>query len=253
MMVRWMKNMGLALSFGTIVPLPDLGSIDDKTLRSSVGFLPIVGLILGLALWGLNAALAQMLPREMAAIIVLALYIIATGGLHLDGLMDTMDAIGSRKLHQEALAVMKDSRVGAMGAIAASLLLIGKALAFSKFPITANPGPWVAVPMIARTTAIWSMAWSPAATEHGLGSLYAQKIPRTTMTVATMGGLLGLWVFLPIRAAAILLLLSVGMTLAWTRFVRHRFGGSTGDTYGALIEMVEWLGFLILTGGWVHG
>lgn len=253
MIVRWMKNFGLALSFGTIAPLPDLGPVDDKTLRTSIGFLPIVGLILGLALWGANAALALLLPRAVAAIIVLTLYVLATGGLHLDGLMDTMDAIGSRKPAQEALAVMKDSRVGAMGTIAASLLLIGKVLAFSKFPITISPGPWVAVPIIARTAAVWSMSRSPAASERGLGAIYAQKIPGATFALASMAGLLGVWVFLPVKAAVILILVSFALTLGWTQFVRRRFGGSTGDTYGALIEMVEWVGFLILTGGWVHG
>ncbi len=252
-MTRWVRNLGLALSFGTIIPIPDRGPIDDEALLASVSFFPIVGLILGLALWGLNAAFSLVLPRQISAIMALALYTMATGGLHLDGLMDTFDAIGSRKPAREALLIMKDSRVGAMGALAASLLLIGKALAFSKLPLTANPGAWVAVPIIARLAVVWSMPLAPAAAETGLGVLYAQRISPKTLIVATVLGLLGVGLLLSTQAAIILSLLGLGLTLGWTRYIQRRFGGSTGDTYGALIEIVEWVGFLMLTGGWAHG
>lgn len=250
---RWFKSVGLVLSFGTIFPMPNLGSVDDVSLRRSIAWFPLVGLLLGLALWGVITALACIVPRAVAAIMALALYTVATGGLHLDGLMDTMDALGSRKPAALALAIMKDSRVGAMGAIAGILLLMGKALAFSHLPLTASPGAWVAVPMIARAAVIWPMAKAPAAQESGLGAIYAQKIPLRSIITATAMGLLGVWLLVPFVAALVLSLVTVLMAWGWTRFIARRFGGFTGDTYGALIEIVEWLGFLVLTGGFGHG
>ena len=253
MIGRWFKSLGLVLSFGTIFPMPNLGSVDDNSLRRSIAWFPLVGLILGLALWGVNAVSAWIVPRAVAALIALTLYTLATGGLHLDGLMDTLDAIGSRKPATLALAIMKDSRIGAMGAIAAILLLMGKALAFSRLPLTASPGAWVAVPMMARAAVIWPMALAPAAGDSGLGATYAQKIPLRSIIIAIAMGILGVWLLLPVVAALVLTAVTIAMAWSWTRFIARRFGGFTGDTYGALIEIVEWLGFLVLTGGFSHG
>lgn len=252
-MGRWLKSVALALSFGTIFPMPDLAPVDNDNLRHSIAWFPLVGLLLGLALWGVSTTLALIVPRSIAAILALTLYTLATGGLHLDGLMDTMDAIGSRKPAALALVIMKDSRIGAMGAIAAIILLMGKALAFSHLPLTASPGAWVAVPMMARAAVVWPMAAAPSAQESGLGAIYAQKVPGRSIFTATALGILGVWFLLPMVAALVLSLVTAGLAWGWTRFITRRFGGFTGDTYGALVEIVEWLGFLMLTGGVFHG
>ncbi len=246
------KGFILALGFATIVPMPRLASVDQDALRRSMGFFPVAGLVLGLFLWALIWTGAQLVPRSVAALLALALYVLVTGALHLDGLADTFDALGSRKPPVKALEVMKDSRIGTMGAVAVILVLLGKALAFTRIPVN-GPGPWMVVPVLARTSVVWSMKWAPAARPEGLGALYAGRLTPSTVVAATVVGVLAAATLLSWPHALLLVLLSLGMTLVWVLVVRRRFGGATGDTYGALLEVVEWVGFLSLTGGWGHG
>lgn len=254
MIRRLYVSLMLAFSFGTLMPLPDLGDLDESHLRLSVGFLPVAGAVLGLILWSVVRFSRLIFPTSVAALIGLGLYTLLTGGLHVDGWMDTWDAIGSRKPPDQALAIMKDSRVGAMGVMAAIILLLGKYTAISHIP---RPWAlWVAVPVLARATAVWSMALSPAARNEGLGALYAERVPRLALVLASLWALI-LLVFVTLTSSlvsmAALFVLALLMATAGTAWIRRRFGGSTGDTYGALIEATELIGFLIVTGRWIHG
>lgn len=242
----------LIMAFATIVPMPSMTGVDDTALRRSIGFFPVAGWVLGLFLWGAMWVTAHLMPRGPAAVVVLAAYVLLTGALHLDGLADTFDAIGSRKSAHDALTVMKDSRIGTMGAVAVMLVLIGKVIAFSHLSAT-SLGVWVVVPVLARTSVVWSMMGTPAARPEGLGALYAQHLSKWTVAGATGVSLITATLLMPWHEALGLMLLAVASTVVWTRVIRKRFGGSTGDTYGALLEIVEWVGFLAVTGGWGYG
>ena len=246
------RSLVLVMAFGTIVPMPAITGVDDAALRRSMGFLPVAGWVLGLFLWGAMWVTAHLMPHGPAAVVVLAAYVLLTGALHLDGLADTFDALGSRKAAPGALAVMKDSRIGTMGAVAVMLVLMGKGVAFAHLSVT-TLGVWVVVPVLARTTVVWSMMEVPAARPEGLGALYAGQLSKWTVAGATMVGLLTAAALLPWQRALLLLLLSAAVTAVWSLAIRRRFGGATGDTYGALLEMVEWAGFLAVTGGWGYG
>lgn len=246
------KSLVLVITFATIVPMPTVGSVDDPAFRRSMAFFPVVGLILGFLLSGSMWLGARFLPRFAAALMSLTLYVLITGALHLDGLADTFDALASRKPARDALAVMKDSRIGTMGAAAVMLVLMGKVTAFSYLPINAW-GVWVVVPALARTSVIWLMAGVPAARPQGIGALYAGRLSKWTVIGATAVGLLAALVLLSWQQALVLLSLSAAVTALWAVLIRRRFGGASGDTYGALLEIVEWVGFLALTGGLGYG
>lgn len=252
MMASMGRRIWLALSFGTVLPVPRLRAVDKQELQRSVGFFPLVGLLLGATLWASVWLLGRDLPRWPVALLALTLYAVLTGGLHLDGLMDTMDAVGSRKPPREALDIMKDSHVGAMGTLAAILLLLGKASAFASLS-SRHPGVWIAVPMMARMAVVWSMVLAPPARPSGLGALYARQISWRTVTLATLLGVGGAFWLVSWQSAALLTVLAVTVTWGWTGFVGRRFGGSTGDTFGALVEIMEWAGFLAMVGVWAHG
>ncbi|NMP23887.1 adenosylcobinamide-GDP ribazoletransferase [Sulfobacillus harzensis] len=246
------KSLVLVMAFGTIVPMPAVTGVDDAALRRSIGFFPAAGWVLGLFLWGAMWVTAHLMPHGPAAVVVLAAYVLLTGALHLDGLADTFDALGSRKSAPGALAVMKDSRIGTMGAVAVMLVLMGKVVAFAHLSATAM-GVWVVVPVLARTSVVWLMMGTPAARPDGLGALYARQLSKWTVAGATGVGLLTAAALMPWHEALLVVLLAVASTVLWARLIRHRFGGSTGDTYGALLEIVEWVGFLAVTGGWGYG
>ena len=247
-----LKSLVLIMTFGTIVPMPTLSDVDDAALRRSMGFFPVAGWVMGLFLWSVMWIATHFMAPMASALIVLTAYVVLTGALHLDGLADAFDALGSRQSAQTALAIMKDSRIGAIGAIALVLVLLGKLVAFAQLTV-APIGVWVVVPVLARTAVVWLMVVVPAARPEGLGALYARKLSGWTVAGATAVCFLTAAILMPWSTALELILLGAVLTAVWARLTVKRLGGATGDTYGALLEMVEWAGFLAVTGGWAYG
>ncbi|WDM02990.1 adenosylcobinamide-GDP ribazoletransferase [Alicyclobacillus cycloheptanicus] len=241
-MVKW---FWIAVQFATILPTPRLREVSVEALRHSVMFYPVVGMGLGAVLWGADWVLSHRLPALASTLCALALYTLLGGALHLDGLMDTADAVGSRRPRAQALDIMKDSRVGAMGVVAAVFVIGGKVSALSSLPPGAI-GVYLAVPAVSRACMVLSMALSPAAREGGLGAVYARQIPAAALWTTVGLALVVCAVSLPLEPALLLLVVGAVVTIAFTWFVRVRFGGTTGDTYGALNELVEWIGWTVL-------
>lgn len=241
-LVKWFI---LALQFTTIFPIPARGSVSESDLRHSVVFYPVAGFVLGCVLWGLQSILIHLLSVSAATVFSLAVYTFITGGLHLDGLMDTADALGSHRSRERALEIMRDSRIGAMGAIAGIFLLAGKGTALATI---SNHAYWllILVPGLSRLGMVWSMKMAPYAREQsGLGQIYAQKIPLWTELFATAIVGAAFWITFSYRGLSVIVFAFVFVWL-YTVFMTKRFGGMTGDTYGALNELLEWLGWLFL-------
>lgn len=240
--VRWLI---LALQFTTIIPTPALPNVSESELRYSVLFYPVVGLGLGSLLWGMETYFTHFLSVPAATVFSLAVYTLVTGGLHLDGLMDTADGLGSRRSRERALEIMRDSRIGAMGAIAGILLLAGKGTAIAGISGTETM-LFFLVPGLSRLGMIWSMKMAPyARAESGLGKVYARKIPLWTELFATVMIGTAFWMAYSFKGIAALVL-TFAFVCLYTFFMKRRFGGMTGDTYGALNELLEWLGWLFL-------
>lgn len=237
----------LAIQFLTIVPIPNFGSVSERDMRASVIFFPFVGLGLGTIMWEVERLALHMFPPLVSALLALAVLTLMTGMLHLDGFMDLFDALGSRKKGSAALAVMKDSRVGALGASAGMLLLLGKFAALTNLPVDQNQiGLFIFPPMLARLAMIWVMAVAPAATpQQGVGGFYARQLPWFVVLGATVFtfGLALMW----LHWQQVLLdgLILVAVVILYALFLTRRFGGMTGDMYGALNELVEWLFFTL--------
>ncbi|RIV29294.1 adenosylcobinamide-GDP ribazoletransferase [Alicyclobacillaceae bacterium I2511] len=250
----WGRTFALAVTFLSIIPVPTLADVSQQELRHSVTWYPWVGALLGGVAFVVQGAAGLVLPPLPATGLALGVYTLLTGGLHVDGLMDTADALGSRHNREAALAVMKDSRVGAMGVLVAVLLLGGKWSALAALP-TRDLWAFVAVPTVARMALVWSMTLAPSARPQGLGAFYARGIGRkvvggaavSTVFLTFLPGLVGksagdnVWM-----CTVALWLLTAGLTLAFTHWMTRRFGGMTGDTYGALNELVEWSGWLLV-------
>lgn len=246
MLVRVIRTFILAIQFGTIFPTPQLEDVKESELRISVVWFPVIGFLLGLLMWLVLLGILRVLPTWPANVLVLTMYTGLTGALHMDGLMDTMDAIGSRRKGLDALAIMKDSRVGAIGVVAGILLLGGKLVALTSLS-RHGIGVITMVPMISRLSMVWSMALASSARgKSGLGGLYAQQIPAWVIQTATaLTMLFGLFL-LPWQHFLVLLLSAAALSWIFTQWMKHRFGGTTGDTYGALNEIIEWFGWNLL-------
>ncbi|WP_309121122.1 adenosylcobinamide-GDP ribazoletransferase [Paenibacillus sp.] len=251
----WVSAAAAAVQLMTRVPLPFASAWNERVARRSIAFYPLAGLVVGVLVGSFYWGLSLLLPPSAASAIVVAAWVWVTGGLHLDGWMDTADALGSNRSRERMLEIMKDPRVGAMGVAAGVLLLLGKyAFVLSLLEYTAagslNLAAAVAcVPIVARAFAPWAVAlWPYAGGSGGMGAAMRSAGPRHALASAAVGAAclaaaLALFgsgdplFMLPIAlAGAALAALTGAVMAAW---LSRRFGGLTGDAYGALIEGIE--------------
>ncbi len=239
--MKRLKWLILAINFLTVIPVFQLKGVHEEDLLKSVVFFPAVGLLLGAFTWLVDRFSYPTFGKGIAAFLALAALALLTGLLHLDGLMDLGDALGSRKPREQALDIMKDSHVGAIGAGLGMLVLLGKWVALKKLT-GANLELWLLPPLYSRLGMVWLMAISPPARKGiGLSGFYAQKISVTVLIIASVYSLVfALW-WLPFPHFLIdTILLALGIA-CYDLWIRRRFGGMTGDLYGAFNEGMEWL------------
>lgn len=227
----------------TVAPV---GRVEDEggNLGRSVGYFPLIGLGLGLLAASAGAAMLQVLPAWPAAVGVVGIFALCTGGLHLDGLSDTADGMGGGRGDRErTLAIMRDSRLGSYGAIALTLAMLGKITALAEMFGAEQGGggsPLWAValmPVAGRWGAVLLVRAFPYARREGLGRRFHEDSGTREAALATATALaavllLGDGALLPLLAAG-------GAALAVGAWVGRRLGGLTGDVYGAGIEIGE--------------
>ena len=148
-------------------------------LGRSVSFFPLVGLVLGFALTGLAAALAGSVAPWLVAVLLAALLAVLTGGLHLDGFADVFDALGGgRGDRARMLEIMRDSRIGAHGAAALTLLLIAKVAALAQLVERRDLLSLLAFPTIARWLVALLVVLFPYVRAEGLGRAFSGEAGR---------------------------------------------------------------------------
>jgi len=228
----------LAVTFLTRLPLPVRGAVTAADLRAGMGWYSLIGAGLGLAGWGGFWLGCRVFPAAVAAAVVIVLLEACTGALHLDGLMDTCDGVGSGAPRARALEIMKDSRVGAMGVFGAVAVLLLKVVALAALAPAQALLPLVAGWAAARALPAWDVTLFPYARTAGTGKAFTEgrspwPLLLGTLAALAVGFALGRVSGLLLVAAAILLPL-----LAQTRVARH-LGGLTGDVYGMGIELGE--------------
>lgn len=240
-----------AFQFLTRFPLPITLDYTETVFRRSVTYYPLVGAVLGLVLAGAGWGFREILPVLPASALLLALWVFLTGALHLDGLMDTADGILSHRSREQMLEIMKDSRVGAMGAIVAVLQLLLKA----SFLVSLMGDAWLqAVPLLVCIP-VWSRwfmtvsiaRWPYARQGPGLGS-YFRGVGFPQASGAFLLALVTSWVLLLLfglplltAAAATGAFAVVTLLAGWgfAAYISGKLGGLTGDTYGAINELLE--------------
>lgn len=243
--VRWLV---LALQFCTVLPTPSLKRVPtDHEVRISTLFYPLIGGALGSVLWAVTHLLEHRSPWLLTAVLAVLVSTVVTGGLHLDGLMDTFDAIGSRQPSPRALDIMRDSRVGAMGVLAGCLALVLKTAAVGALvQAHASLSTFILIPSVSRSAMVLSMNLAPyARNSTGLGAVFSQKLPDWVIFLAFAWPVVAMIVFHTYRYGAELGLFATALAIVVSLFCRRRFGGMTGDTYGALQEIVEITGWCI--------
>jgi len=232
------KELGLAaaLQFLTIFPVPL--KVSASALRRSLAYFPLVGMLIGGILYGLDRLFTLAFPVSLINILLIIALAAMTRALHLDGFIDTCDGLAGGHSPEERLAIMRDSRVGGFGVVGGSLLILLQYVALTVVPDEHRMAALLLMPTIARWTMVGAIFAFPYARQQGMGKIFQEgtKWPwlaiATAITLASCLGLMRLR-GLAVMAAAMLVAFLVA---AW---LSRKLGGLTGDTYGAINELVE--------------
>jgi adenosylcobinamide-GDP ribazoletransferase len=227
-----------ALRFLTIIPLPGRREASPEELGRSVVFFPLVGAIIGLILVGLNWLLGLALPSALVNVLLVVSLVAVSGALHLDGLVDTCDGLASGKTVEERWRVMDDSRAGAFGIIGVCCLLLVKYVALNNVPARWLMPTLVLMPLLSRWAMVYALFAYPYAKPSGLGKVFKQGASWLRFTIATVVTLV-MAVILAQLAGFIIMLAIWVIVLAVATYLKGKFGGLTGDTYGAINEVSE--------------
>jgi adenosylcobinamide-GDP ribazoletransferase len=232
-----LKGLALALGFLTRIPAPARGALGPGALAQAAAWFPVVGALVGLTLGGTRLLAGLALPAEAATVVGLIAAALVTGGLHEDGLADTVDGLGARVGRERRLEIMRDPRVGTYGALA---LLFVTLLAWSLLA-SLDGEACLRAALAGHVTARWAMLLHAAVSTHaradGLGvllrvsppALAIATVPTAVLTVVATG---------PQSAALIIAAVALA-TAAATAVTRRALGGSTGDTCGMVGKLAE--------------
>lgn len=235
-----LKGILLNIQFLTRIPIPVRITWNDRAFAAGAVFAPLVGLLIGLISAAAYLLFGLMEKRALAIFMGMAAGIAASGGLHLDGLADTFDALFSYRDRERSLAIMKDSRLGTSGAIGLVLVLMLKYLLLYSLPDNLIIACLVVMPVLSRMTITWCAGLSPYA-RKGEKSVAAGLVEYTGLMEAVIAFVLAALIgALLVRLAVIpLTLIVIAFTLLANLYAKYRFGGITGDIIGAVIELSE--------------
>ena len=248
-----MSAGGLRLAFSWLSVLPlRVRDVDARTCRHAITAAPLVGALLGAVAAGVLLALTALgSPAALAGFLAVAALALATRGMHVDGLADTVDGLGCYGPPERALQVMKDGGAGPFAVAALVVALGAQAVSLGEL---ASRGQWGAIVLACATGraafALCCRRGQPAAQPEGMGALVAgSQSPWTVgawwLALAALGGVAvdPWWAGVLAVALAGLAVLGLG------RHVRGRFGGVTGDVLGAASEVATTVVLVVSTFG----
>ncbi len=233
------KGFILAIQFLTRLPAPVAIDFNSENIRTSLKFYPLIGALIGV----LSAIPLIALPDLIGCWLSLIVYIIVTGGLHLDGVGDVFDGFLSNRPSEMTYAIMKDSRVGTFGVVGLFILLSGKVAMYYK--LISFPLGVILSAVYSRWLIVWVLKLSRNAFEGGLGKIFKEGVPGVSYSILTTVllsaiGLYNIRLLLP-------LLFILPLAFAIVRWSYVKIGGISGDVNGLIIEYCDLLSLLVFS------
>lgn len=235
-----MLPLWIALQFLSSLPIRLPGMPEPQQLGRSLLFYPLVGLLFGLVLYAMHLLLSGA-PLLLHAALLLTVWVWLSGALHLDGLADSADAwLGGFGDRERTLTIMKDPRSGPIAVVTLVLVLLLKFAALLALIEQGHNLALIIVPVLGRAGLLGLFLTTPYVRAGGLGQALADHLPRKA----------GWWVLaLSALGCALIagfgaVLISLGVFVWLRRMMMRRLGGATGDTAGALLELLE-MGVLV--------
>ena len=230
-----MRDFITCLEFLTRVRFSKRTDWRDEDFSRSVPYFPLVGLVIGSLLAGVNYSLFYIeTPLFLRVTLLLLAEIIITGGLMYDGFMDTADGVFSARSRERMLEIMKDSHVGSNAVLAIIILLLLKIAAYLE--LSGETLTWVLLTMsvATRTFMVVFIVNFPYARKEGIGHMFTKyaKPFYTYIAFAVCAGIIAACGLQYLAVAGI----CFTVTLIIAQYLKTQLGGLTGDTYGALTE-----------------
>ncbi len=228
-----MNDMISALTLLTIVPVPRRCCQTTRAAGKSLAWFPAIGLLLGIVLALALYLTRAVLPDQVAAALVVALWAGLTGALHLEALADCGDGLAATASPERRQEIMHDPRVGAFGVVAVVLVLLVK---FAAIASLHDLGFLILSPILARWALVLAATF-PLARNTGMAVLFRDGFGRGQLLAATVCAALASAAFGWRGLAAFVM--ACAIVLLFARLARNRLGGMNGDVYGAIGEVVE--------------
>jgi adenosylcobinamide-GDP ribazoletransferase len=226
-----------AMQFLTLMPPAIRRDFTAAEMGRALGYYPLVGLTIGLVLAGADSLLNRFFPAFVGAALLLTVWVLLTGGLHIDGFLDACDGLLGGSTPEQRLEIMRDHRIGAFAFIGSALLFIVKFAALTGLGIWRLPA-LILAPLLGRWAMSLAVIAFPYARPQGFGREMKTYAGWPQTLLATLTTLAVLWLFGEWRGLAALLLTLLVM-LGIARFTLKRIPGLTGDIYGMICEAVE--------------
>jgi len=230
-----MNSFFLAFQLLTIIPISHTFIASDRQLGYSSLFYPIIGLFIGAVMVGAGSLLVSM-PIQVQSAVILIIWVLLTGGLHLDGLADCADAwVGGLSGKQRSLEIMKDPASGPIAVVVLVLLLLLKWTVISEILERDDYIILILTPMLGRLAILLLMLSTNYIREGGMAEKMIKNLPQLPAYILSGFCLLLAGYYLGLFVICLMFLLL--FVIAYQ--AKKRLGGVTGDVYGATVEIVE--------------
>ena len=236
------RGLVIAVRFLTILPVPERWSVAQRESTGndqnrSILYYPLVGLIIGFVLLGV-CLLTNLFSPILQAVVVITVWVIITGALHLDGLADSADAwLGGHGDRERTLTILQDTSVGVAAVVALILALLLKVFVLAELERFKYHAIIIA-PVIGRSMVLILFVTTRYVREQGIASSLTESIPRQPVNLVLLTVAIIVIAILHVNALLMLFFVTAGFVGLRYLMVR-RLGGTTGDTAGALIEFSE--------------
>ncbi len=246
------KNFINAVQFLTIFTVNKEYQAEERSLARSIVYFPVIGFLIGFFL--VNADKIMMLialPQSIANLLLVALSVLITRALHIDGLADTLDGLMGGYDQSSRLSIMKDSRLGTAGALGIFFVLIIKYVSLNNLFESEKVAALLTAPVLARWSQTIMIFNSNYGREDGMGKAFVGKLRASGLAACSVIAI-GLSAFVVFRMdahSAVLTACLLSGILLLTFLARwylgRKIGGVTGDTIGAVSELNEVLVLLL--------
>ena len=236
--MSFLRPLWIALQLLTRLPTPSSGAPDAAAAGRSLLCYPLVGLLIGALLAVADILLTPYFPPLLLAALLLVLWVALTGALHLDGLGDSADGwLGGFGDRERTLVIMHDPRSGPAAIVAVTLVLLVKFSALAAIVDTHHWRELLLVPLLGRALLPLLFLTTPCARLDGMAASLAACLPRRAAWLVVALSLLG--VVLATSSGIWLVAANLSVFIVLRQMMLARIGGMTGDTAGALVELVE--------------